>query len=122
MILFRGSSPALCQAVIDGIEAAGGRCSNYGILSTPQLHFFVVCQNTNGAYGKATEEGYFEKLGKAFLLFGNGVSILAGLRNSMYIEIMKDAHLRFLYINHFIDRTLQTETTRLSLNLMEQMA
>ena len=106
--------------MIDGIEAAGGRCSNYGILSTPQLHFFVVCQNTNGAYGKATEEGYFEKLGKAFLLFGNGVSILAGLRNSMYI--MKDAHLRFLYINHFIDRTLQTETTRLSLNLMEQMA
>ena len=87
MILFRGSSPALCQAVIDGIEAAGGRCSNYGILSTPQLHFFVVCQNTNGAYGKATEEGYFEKLGKAFLLFGNGVSIHAGLRYSMYIEL-----------------------------------
>ena len=73
--------------MIDGIEAAGGRCSNYGILSTPQLHFFVVCQNTNGAYGKANEEGYFEKLGKAFLLFGNGVSIHAGLRYSMYIEI-----------------------------------
>ena len=108
--------------MIDGIEAAGGRCSNYGILSTPQLHFFVVCQNTNGAYGKANEEGYFEKLGKAFLLFGNGVSIHAGLRHSMHIEIIKDGHLRSLYINHFIDRTLKTEITRLSLNLMEQMA
>jgi len=70
----RGSSPALCHAVIDGIEAAGGVCSNYGVLSTPQLHFFVVCKNTNGEYGTATEEGYFEKLGKAFVLFGNGNS------------------------------------------------
>ena len=74
LIFFRGSSPALCQAVIDGIVAAGGHCTNYGVLSTPQLHFFVVCKNTNGEYGTASEEGYFEKLGKAFVLFGNGVS------------------------------------------------
>ena len=60
--------------MIDGVQAAGGECSNYGVLSTPQLHFFVVCQNTGGAYGKPSEEGYFQKLGQAFLLFGNGVS------------------------------------------------
>ena len=58
---------------MDGVEAAGGRLINYGIVSTPQLHFFVVCKNTQEAYGKPNEEGYFEKLGKAFLLFGNGV-------------------------------------------------
>ena len=76
LLFNRGSSPSLCQAVIDGIEAAGGECTNYGVLSTPQLHFFVVCKNTNGEYGKATEEGYYEKIGKAFNLFGNGVSIV----------------------------------------------
>ena len=76
LLFNRGSSPSLCQAVIDGIEAAGGECTNYGVLSTPQLHFFVVCKNTNGEYGKATEEGYYEKIGKAFNLFGNGVSII----------------------------------------------
>ena len=55
LLFNRGSSPSLCQAVIDGIEAAGGECTNYGVLSTPQLHFFVVCKNTNGEYGKATK-------------------------------------------------------------------
>ena len=72
--MLRTSSPSLCQAVMDGVEAAGGQCANYGILSTPQLHFFVVCKNTGETYGKPNEEGYFEKLGHAFLMFGNGVS------------------------------------------------
>ena len=69
--------------MIDGIVAAGGHCTNYGVLSTPQLHFFVVCKNTNGEYGTASEEGYFEKLGKAFVLFGNGVSV-----NNLIINLM----------------------------------
>jgi len=80
----RESSPSLCQAVIDGVESAGGQCSNYGILSTPQLHFFVVCKNTGEAYGKPTEEGYFQKLGQAFLLFGNG-----NASNGNYSPIIK---------------------------------
>ena len=78
--------------MIDGIEAAGGVCSNYGVLSTPQLHFFVVCKNTNGEYGKATEEGYFEKLGKAFVLFGNGVSLIS-LRSNIAISKLKSSKI-----------------------------
>ena len=36
------------------------------MVSTPQLHFFVTCQNTNKAYGEPNEEGYFSKLATAF--------------------------------------------------------
>ena len=38
-----------------------------GILTTPQLHYMVRCHNTDGAYGEATEEGYYKKYSKAFL-------------------------------------------------------
>lgn len=30
------------------------------------LHYFVVCTNTKGEYGEATEEGYYKKLTDAF--------------------------------------------------------
>ena len=62
----RKSSPALAQAVLDGIAALGGTVKDYGVVSTPLLHYFVVCQNTNGAYGEATEKGYCQKLSEAF--------------------------------------------------------
>lgn len=39
---------------------------DYGLVTTPQLHYMVCCQNTQGQYGKATLEGYYEKLSKAF--------------------------------------------------------
>ena len=39
---------------------------DYGIVSTPQIHFFVTCQNTKNAYGTPNEEGYFSKLATAF--------------------------------------------------------
>ena len=37
-----------------------------GLLTTPQLHYIVRCQNTAGQYGEPTEEGYFKKLSQAF--------------------------------------------------------
>ena len=30
------------------------------------IHYFVVCKNTDGAYGECSEKGYNEKLSKAF--------------------------------------------------------
>jgi len=60
--------------LIDGVHAAGGDVKNFGIISTPQLHYFVVCNYTNGAYGQASEEGYFNKLSKAFKLLRGEVS------------------------------------------------
>ncbi|CAG5115407.1 unnamed protein product, partial [Candidula unifasciata] len=61
------SSPALAQAAADGIEALNGKCNNFGLLTTPQLHYIVCCQNTQGQYGEPTEEGYYRKLATAFL-------------------------------------------------------
>lgn len=41
--------------------------SDYGLVTTPQLHYMVCCQNTQGKYGEATEEGYYNKLCQAFI-------------------------------------------------------
>lgn len=62
----RPSSPSLAKAVIDGVLAMGGKPIDYRIVTTPQLHYFVVCKNTHRAYGEPTEEGYYRKLTNAF--------------------------------------------------------
>ncbi|KAF7269692.1 phosphoglucomutase 3-like protein nst [Rhynchophorus ferrugineus] len=62
----RPSSPSLAKAVVDGVLALGGKPIDYGIVTTPQLHYFVVCKNTHRAYGQPTEEGYYKKLTGAF--------------------------------------------------------
>ncbi|NXF43994.1 AGM1 mutase, partial [Oceanites oceanicus] len=62
----RPSSEKLSQSVIDGISVLGGQYHDYGLVTTPQLHYMVCCRNTQGQYGKATLEGYYEKLSKAF--------------------------------------------------------
>ena len=46
----RVSSPALAQACKDGILAVGGKCEDIGLVTTPQLHYIVVCLNTRGAW------------------------------------------------------------------------
>ncbi|XP_039708917.1 phosphoacetylglucosamine mutase [Pteropus medius] len=63
----RPSSQKLSQSVIDGVTVLGGQFHDYGLLTTPQLHYMVYCRNTNGQYGKATIEGYYQKLSKAFV-------------------------------------------------------
>ncbi|XP_008396265.1 phosphoacetylglucosamine mutase [Poecilia reticulata] len=62
----RRSSASLSQAVLDGVKALGGHCKDYGLVTTPQLHYMVCCQNTQGKYGEATVEGYYHKLSQAF--------------------------------------------------------
>uniref|UniRef100_A0A7N8XM03 Phosphoacetylglucosamine mutase n=1 Tax=Mastacembelus armatus TaxID=205130 RepID=A0A7N8XM03_9TELE len=61
----RSSSSSLSQAVIDGVSALGGHY--YGLVTTPQLHYMVCCHNTQGKYGEATVEGYYNKLCQAFI-------------------------------------------------------
>ncbi|XP_014902849.1 phosphoacetylglucosamine mutase [Poecilia latipinna] len=62
----RSSSSSLSQAVLDGVKALGGHSKDYGLVTTPQLHYMVCCQNTRGKYGEATVEGYYRKLSQAF--------------------------------------------------------
>uniref|UniRef100_A0A8C6QN99 Phosphoacetylglucosamine mutase n=1 Tax=Nannospalax galili TaxID=1026970 RepID=A0A8C6QN99_NANGA len=63
----RPSSEKLSQSVIDGVTVLGGQFHDYSLLTTPQLHYMVYCRNTGGQYGKATIEGYCQKLSKAFM-------------------------------------------------------
>lgn len=62
----RYHSPGLLKAVCDGVVALKGKVKSFGIVTTPMLHYLVVCSNTNGAYGTATEEGYYSKLITSF--------------------------------------------------------
>uniref|UniRef100_A0A4W6EHU3 Phosphoacetylglucosamine mutase n=1 Tax=Lates calcarifer TaxID=8187 RepID=A0A4W6EHU3_LATCA len=73
----RSSSASLSQAVLDGVLLNFDSFLNfflhfshhfyYGLVTTPQLHYMVCCQNTQGKYGEATIEGYYRKLCQAFI-------------------------------------------------------
>ncbi|KAI9595712.1 hypothetical protein BDF19DRAFT_441339 [Syncephalis fuscata] len=71
----RPSGPALVAALVDGLVALEVQHTDYGVLSTPQLHYLVRCintSNTNDAYGEPTEAGYYAKLSKAFVKLVEG--------------------------------------------------
>lgn len=63
----RKSSPLLCEALIAGIRTAGGSATDFGLLTTPQLHYIVRCVNSDGEYGEGSEQGYYSKLASAYL-------------------------------------------------------
>eukprot|EP00124_Ichthyophonus_hoferi_P001022 Ihof_evm3s46 gene=Ihof_evmTU3s46 len=62
----RVSGPALCAALHDGLVVMETKLIDFGIITTPMLHYLVCCTNTNGAYGEPTIEGYYNKLSTAF--------------------------------------------------------
>lgn len=122
----RPSSPSLSKAVIDGVLALSGKPIDYGIVTTPQLHYFVACKNSNQAYGVPTEEGYYRKLTTAFKKLrgdetskgnyvpkvmydgANGVGakkikfFQEGLGNSLQIELFNDAVIGTGKLNHLV--------------------
>ncbi|MCI4388910.1 hypothetical protein PGIGA_G00091340 [Pangasianodon gigas] len=63
----RPSSENLSRAVLDGVSCLEGQSLDFGLVTTPQLHYMVLCSNTSGCYGTATTQGYYEKLSKAFI-------------------------------------------------------
>ncbi|KAI9844505.1 MAG: Phosphoacetylglucosamine Mutase [Thelocarpon superellum] len=65
----RASGPALVEALTDALTATTAECTDFRLLTTPQLHYLVRCINTQGtpqAYGTPSEVGYYEKLSAAF--------------------------------------------------------
>lgn len=62
----RYHSPILSRAVANGVIALKGNMKEYGIVTTPMLHYFVHSHNSKGAYGIPTEVGYITKLVTAF--------------------------------------------------------
>ena len=68
-MIYRPSGPALVAAVEDALKVLGAKTLDFGVKTTPELHYVTRCLNTTGtedAYGEPTEEGYFKKLGDAF--------------------------------------------------------
>lgn len=62
----RPSSRSLAFVAKEGIHTMMGQDYDYGVVSTPMLHYFVTCENTKFGYGRPTEEGYYSKLSEAF--------------------------------------------------------
>lgn len=64
----RPSSESLSAAAISGIKALGGEYHDYGLLTTPQLHFIIREYNLENK-NDASEDGYYKKFGQAFIDF-----------------------------------------------------
>ncbi|KAG5669024.1 hypothetical protein PVAND_016926 [Polypedilum vanderplanki] len=62
----RYHSPAMGRAVVNGVRALKGNLRDFGILTTPMLHYLVYTHNVRGAYGFPTVDGYVSKLVNAF--------------------------------------------------------
>ncbi|CAE1280939.1 PGM3 [Acanthosepion pharaonis] len=63
----RPSSVTLASAFLEGVSCFKSHFHDFGEMTTPMLHYVVRCENTQKRYGKPTEDGYYEKLGEAFL-------------------------------------------------------
>lgn len=62
----RRSSESLSAAVIQGANCAGGIPMDFGVMTTPQLHYLVVSVNKKNGSESVEIERYYEKLGEAF--------------------------------------------------------
>lgn len=65
----RASGATLVAALVAGLQATNVDFDDFKLLTTPQLHYLVRCDNTKGtqyAYGEVSEKGYYEKLADAF--------------------------------------------------------
>lgn len=74
----RPSGIALVKALKAALDALKVEYTDYGILTTPQLHYLVRCINTKGTayeFGEPTEQGYYEKMANAFKILMHGRTI-----------------------------------------------
>lgn len=107
----RKSSPGLLKAALMGIKTLHGNVTDLGLVTTPQLHYVVVCTNTNGTYGEPTLKGYYSKLVTVFksirgaeinngkytsmlqLDAANGVGAIAAKEFQRYLDSVLDIKL-----------------------------
>jgi phosphoacetylglucosamine mutase len=78
----RPSCPQLVKALVDGLASFGTHMIEAGLKTTPQLHYLVKAHNTAGTddpYGEPSEEGYYQKLSKAYLKLVEGKSSISPL-------------------------------------------
>lgn len=126
----RPSSPSLAKSLMDGILALSGKPIDFGIVTTPQLHYLVLCRNTRNAYGIPTEEGYYNKLTNAFKklrgesyahgnyvnrIFYDGANGVGARKIKYFQERLGD----LLKIELFNDATIGTGTLNHLVNTLE---
>jgi phosphoacetylglucosamine mutase len=78
----RPSCASLVKALEDGLAIWKGETVPAGLVTTPQLHYLVRAFNTQGtpeSYGTPTEDGYYDKLAKAFKTLSKGKAPLSTL-------------------------------------------
>lgn len=71
---------------MDGVLALSGKPVDFGIVTTPQLHYFVTCRNTHQEYGVPTEVGYYNKLITAFKKLWNPDNVKGNYVNKIFYD------------------------------------
>ncbi|ODV98376.1 hypothetical protein PACTADRAFT_38172 [Pachysolen tannophilus NRRL Y-2460] len=61
----RESGLKLLESTIDGLKSFNTEYQDFGLLTTPQLHYIVRCSN-DISFGEASENGYYKKLSNSF--------------------------------------------------------
>ncbi|XP_030637554.1 phosphoacetylglucosamine mutase [Chanos chanos] len=79
----RPSSESLSRAVFDGVQCLGSHFHDYGLVTTPQLHYMVYCQNTQGS---ATLEDYYKKHSQAFLHLTKNAPVHANAQRRLLVD------------------------------------
>lgn len=62
----RISGLQLTKSAVDGVESVGSSVQDFGLLTTPQLHYLTRCFN-DSAFGQPTEVGYYKKLSTSLI-------------------------------------------------------
>ncbi|KAB8219615.1 hypothetical protein BDV33DRAFT_173626 [Aspergillus novoparasiticus] len=78
----RASGSRLAAVLNAALTATKVEFSDLKFMTTPQLHYVVRCKNTLGTqyeYGEPTEQGYYEKLAKAFKGVMRGLKVKGSL-------------------------------------------
>lgn len=78
----RASGSRLVVALVEALKVTDTEYTDYKLLTTPQLHYITRCLNTRGSaydYGEPTEQGYYEKLAKAFNIAMKGGKFTGGV-------------------------------------------
>ncbi|CAG9569248.1 unnamed protein product [Danaus chrysippus] len=81
----RYTSPRLAAAAANGVIALKGTPKEFGIVTTPILHFCVKCRNDN-TYGVPTEEGYYEKIVGSFKRIRQKLSVSGDYNTTLYVD------------------------------------
>ena len=116
----RPSGQRLVKALTAAMDATGVKYTDYGLLTTPQLHYLVRAintQNTHHPYGEVSEEGYYKKLSDAFkrAIYGatpkgsltvdcaNGIGAPALKKMLKYLPSEKEGGVNIRVVNDDVD-------------------